>query len=131
MKKNLLYTAWVVLYILCAALGFLPERSGALQVFLSLLSLVFFLPPALLLQQGKQAGDKKTVSLVRTVSLTSLGLTLLMLIFNIVFAARTAAVGNALHALLVLVSAPMMTAGAWVVSLFLWACLLVASIYKK
>ena len=131
MKKNLLYTAWVVLYILCAALGFLPERSGALQVFLSLLSLVFFLPPALLLRQGKQAGDKKTVSLVRTVSLTSLGLTLLMLIFNIIFAARTAAVGNALHALLVLVSAPMMTAGAWVVSLFLWACLLVASIYKK
>lgn len=131
MKKNLLYTAWAVLYILCAALGFLPERSGGLQVFFTLLSLVFFLPPALLLRQGKQTGDRRTVSLIRTVSLTSLGLTLLMLIFNIVFASRTAAVGNALHALLVLVSAPMMTAGAWVVSLFLWACLLVASSLKK
>ena len=49
MNRKFLYTAWAVLFILCAAFGFVPERSGVLQALLTVLSLVFFLPPAILL----------------------------------------------------------------------------------
>ena len=31
MNKKLLYVLWSGLFILCAALGFLPEPEGALQ----------------------------------------------------------------------------------------------------
>ena len=31
MNRKFLYTAWAVLFILCAAFGFVPERSGVLQ----------------------------------------------------------------------------------------------------
>ena len=44
MNRKFLYTAWAVLFILCAAFGFVPERSGVLQALLTVLSLVFFLP---------------------------------------------------------------------------------------
>ena len=34
MKKNILWILWSGAYVLCAALGFLPERSSGLQAFL-------------------------------------------------------------------------------------------------
>ena len=58
MNRKFLYTAWAVLFILCAAFGFVPERSGVLQALLTVLSLVFFLPPAMLLY--KAAGKTGT-----------------------------------------------------------------------
>ena len=33
MKKSILWILWSGAYVLCAALGFLPERSGGLQAF--------------------------------------------------------------------------------------------------
>jgi len=36
-----------------------------------------------------------------------------------------------LHIMLVIVSSPMVCSGNWALSLFLWACLLVASLRKK
>ena len=131
MKKNILWILWSGAYVLCAALGFLPERGSVLQAFLTVLSLAFFVPPALLLHFAHRAGDQKTIRTVRTLSALSLGLTLLMLIFNIVFASGSGALGNFLHGLLVLVSAPMLSMDFWALSLFLWACLLIASLKKE
>lgn len=131
MKNTVLYTAWCVLYCLCAALGFLPERSGAVQALLTVLSLLFFVPPGLLVFRAGREQNKKILSLVRTVSITSLGLTLTALIFNIIFAAKSTAVGNFLHGLLILVSAPMLSMGYWALSLFLWACLLMATLRRR
>ena len=110
MNRKFLYTAWAVLFILCAAFGFVPERSGVLQALLTVLSLVFFLPPAMLLY--KAAGKNR-----KPVGLLSTGST---------------ALGDFLHGVLTVVSAPMLCCGSWALSLFLWACLLIwAKPWKK
>lgn len=121
MNRKILYTAWAVLFILCAAFGFVPERSGPVQALLTVVSILFFLPPALLLYRA-EGNTRKTVGIF---SALSLGATLALLVLNIVFAARSTAVGDFLHGVLTVVSAPMLCCGSWAVSLFLWACLLV------
>jgi len=120
MKKSHLFALWGVLFVLCAALGFLPESNG----WMTAVSVLFFLPPALLLYKG----DRNTVLLVRNLSALSLGVTLLTLSLNFVLAVSTEALGNILHTILVIVSAPMLCSGYWVLSLFLWACLLMGSL---
>lgn len=120
MNKKYLFILWGVLFVLCAGLGFLPETSG----WTTAASVLFFLPPALLLYKG----DRNTVLLVRNLSALSLGVTLVTLILNFVLAVSSEALGNVLHYVLTIVSAPMMCSGYWVLSLFLWACLLMASL---
>ena len=66
--------------------------------------------------------------LVRNLSVLSLGVTLVTLILNFVLAVSSETLGNLLHYVLTIVSAPMMCSGYWVLSLFLWACLLMASL---
>ena len=68
--------------------------------------------------------------LVRWLSAASLGLTLIGLCGNILAALGGAALGSIMHILLGLVSAPMFCSNFWVVSLFLWAVLLITS-FKK
>lgn len=126
MKKTILFPLWGVLFILCAGLGFIPEPAGITAVFLTLASIAFFIPPALLLISG----DRNTAALIRNLSLMSLGATLVTLILNFVFAFRSESLGNMLHGLLVVVSSPMICSGYWVLSLFLWSCLLMISLKK-
>ena len=120
MNQKVLFALWGVLFILCAGLGFLPETSG----WMTALSVIFFLPPALLLYRG----ERNTVLLVRNLSLLSLGVTLVTLILNFVLAVSSETLGNILHSVLTIVSAPMICSGYWVLSLFLWACLLMGSL---
>ena len=124
MNKKTLFVLWGVLFILCAGLGFVPEPQGALRMVLTALSVLFFLPPALLLYRA----DRNTALLVRNLSALSLGVTLLTLSLNFVLAVSTETLGNILHTILVIVSAPMLCSGYWVLSLFLWACLLMGSL---
>ncbi len=131
MKNRILYAAWGGLFVLCAGLGFLQEPAGWVRGVLTALSLVFFLPPALLLKEAHARGDHGAVTLVGSLSALSLGLTLLLLALNILSAFWSERVGIFLHALLTVVSAPMMASGFWVLSLFLWACLLLVSIRMK
>ena len=121
MKNRSLFIAWAFLFILCAIGGFIPVTKTAG------LSLLFFLPPALLLRRGNS--DER--HLVRNLSALSLVLTVLLLIANFLTAFRSEALGNALHALLTVVGCPIITSGHWAMSLFLWACLLVASLKKR
>lgn len=126
MKKNTLFVLWGAMFVLCAGLGFVPEPAGALRVILTGMSLLFFLPPALLLwREGKQ-----TALLIRNISAASLLATVVVLILNFVGAFGPEWVGNALHALLTVVSSPMLCSGYWVLSLFLWACLLMVGMKK-
>lgn len=130
MKKSTLLLIWGILYIICAGLGFIPEPQGMVRAMLFLVSLLFFLPPAVLLYRGKTQGDRDAVRLVRWLSAGSLALTLVMLCGNILAALGGAALGSIMHILLGLVSAPMFCSNFWVVSLFLWAVLLITS-FKK
>ena len=124
MNKKVLFVLWGVLFILCAGLGFVPEPQGVLKIVMTALSVLFFLPPVLLLYRS----DRNTVLLVRNLSLLSLGITLVTLILNFVLAVGSETLGNILHYILVVVSAPMVASGYWALSLFLWACLLMASL---
>lgn len=132
MKKSTLITLWGVLYIICAGLGFIPEPTGAVKTMLFLLSLVFFVPPALLLYRAKKDRDGKGRKFVRRVSLISLGCTLAALIGSILSAlTATNNMGDVMHIVLGLVSAPMYCSNYWALSLFLWAAVLMASLKKE
>ena len=128
--NRLLKYAWAGMYVLCAALGTLQGATGIAKAALVLIAVLFFLPPALLLHWHR---DAATVMLVRNLSALSLLSTLILLVLNFLFALSSEAVGNMLHYALIIVSSPMVCSGYWVLSLFLWACLLTISrkILKK
>lgn len=123
MSRKTLYALWGALFVLCAVLGLLPD-AGIWGIAAALL---FFLPPALLLYRG----GRETRHLVLNLSALSLGLTALALVVSMLTAAGSEALGNSLHYVLGIVSVPMFAARYWVLSLFLWACLLVAASRKK
>ena len=127
MKSKFLYALWVALFILCAGLGFIPEPAGVLRVLLTGLSILFFLPPALLVWKGRREKDRMALSLVRNLSIASLCLSVLLIIANFLTVFRSELLGNILHGVLVVVSSPMICSGHWAMSLFFWACLLISS----
>ncbi len=130
MKEKVLYCLWVILYAICAALGFMGEVFGIARVFLVMLAFAFFVPGAWLLILGHQQKNKKLLRRVRLVSAISLVLTLGLLVANVASVHASETLGKILHILLVLVSAPMLCGQYWIMSLFLWACLLFASFLK-
>ncbi len=131
MKQKTLYPIWGLLYILCVVLGFLEQRNGALDIALIVVSVGFFVPGVLLLIDAYKESDKKALLRLRYISLGSLVLTMVLLMAGIA-AARSGSVvlGDVLHYLLAVVSAPMLCSGVWALSIFLWACLFIASFPK-
>lgn len=128
MKQSHLFALWGSLFILCSALGFLPAPSPAMQVLMTLLSITFFVPAAILLYRAGKTGDTDTSLLIRNLSAISLALTAALLIANFLTVLAPAWLGNALHVLLAVLSTPMICSGYWALSLFLWACLLIVGI---
>lgn len=124
MKKTVLLSIWGIGYAVCAVLGFLPEPEGALAVLMSILSVLFFLPPFLLLYLSDRSGDQHCIALIRNLSALSLLVTVVVLVLNFMSAMGGEFLGNVLYYLLVIVSSPMICSGYWALSLFLWACLL-------
>ena len=127
MNKKTIFILWGMLFILCAGFGFVPAPAGAMKGLMTTLSILFFLPPVWLLYQA----DRETALLIRNLSLLSLGITLVTLILNFVLAVSSEFLGNVLHYILVIVSVPMICSGYWVLSLFLWACLLMVSLKQS
>ena len=127
MSRKDLYALWAVFFILCAGLGFIPEPGQVLSVFMTGMSVLFFVPPAVLVYRAAGAKDKDTLKLVRNLSALSLGVTVTALVLNLLGAVYSDVLGNILHYFLVVVSSPMIASGYWVLSLFLWACLLIAA----
>ena len=131
MKEKLLYALWACLYILCVGLGFVPNPTGFGKFLLISTAVIFFLPGWLLLYESWQTGNAKLRLRVRIVSILSLSLTLILIVANFLSVRASMEVGNLLYELLALVSAPMLCAQSWVLSMFLWACLLFASFKKN
>ena len=127
MTEKKLFILWGALFILCAALGFIPEPQGFLKVLLVLVSVLFFVPGFWLLYRAFTSGNAEVAGYIRLISLVSLGGTLVFLVLNFLSAAATNAAGSFLYSLLVIVSSPMVCSQYWVLSLFLWAFLLIAS----
>lgn len=130
MKKSSLMAVWGIFYIICAGLGFIPEPEGVARIFLTVISVLFFVPPAILLYDAFSGRDRKTILLIRRLSALSLGVTLVLLIANFLAALTSEWLGTVLHVLLAICSAPMFCSNYWILSLFLWAVLLVSSMQK-
>lgn len=123
MKQKTLYAIWGVLYALCCALGFLPQKGVILTVF----SVLFFLPGVLILADAYQRQNQTALRTLRYVSLGSLVLTLALLAASFASAQGSLKLGDVLHYILGIVSVPMFCSSIWALSLFLWACLFIAS----
>lgn len=123
MKNRILYVLWGVLFAVCAALGFLPAPEGALKVLCVVLSVVFFVPPMLLVHSG----DRRNTALVRNLAVLALVLALVMLVVNILSASASETIGTVLYYMLIIVTSPMICSRYWVLTLFLWAYLMIYS----
>lgn len=127
MKTKTLFVLWGGLFVLCAALSFIPNPAGALQLLLMLTSFLFFVPPALLLHRSKEEGNRQLARLVRNLSAASLVLTAVLLVVTFLCVLAPVWVGNLLHIVLTVVSVPMICCGNWALSMFLWACLMICA----
>lgn len=129
MNKTFWYGIWAILFAACAVLGLVSQVGNTLRVLMVLLALAFFVPPTVLMAQAISSGDRKTLRRIRNLSALSLLATLVLMVVNIAAALRVSEkLGQVLHVLLVLVSSPMNCMGNGLVSLFLWACLLMVGI---
>lgn len=127
-RNNKLYIAWGILFIVSALLGFIPEPDGLVKALLVLLGVGFFVPGGLLLYYAAKEQDMATMGCIRNLSLISLCTTFVLLLANFYSFFLTEAAGDYLYGLLVIASAPMVCGQFWAMSLFLWACLLMASL---
>lgn len=131
MKKTILWCAWAFLYALCAGLGYITDPTDTQKLALLAMALIFFIPGLLLLIDALRIGDKKTLLQLRWISGISLGLTLVLLVANVMSALASEAVGNVLYEILIFVSVPMICSQQWLLSMFLWACLFFATLVGR
>lgn len=135
MNKILSY-AWAVMYLLCAGLGTIQDATGIAKVALVVISVLFFLPPALLLYNNLMADRPGVVRRIRKICIVSLVLTTIFLIafFVVTFLAAGGIVQpgtlNVFYYLLLVVSSPLFCGQFFFLSIFLWACLLFATFIK-
>ncbi len=128
MKNRTLWILWLGLYIACTLLSIVANPQGIVYVALLLLGMAFFAPPIALVLRAFREKDKKLLRLMRNLSLTSLILTVVLILITFMAVNASATVGTILFILLILVSCPMVCTQIWVISLFGWAFLLMASI---
>ena len=120
-----LYFSWGILYALSAVLGLVQDPSEIQKLLMLIFSLTFFVPGFLLLYNAIQSGNRKGVLTVRLISLASLVLTTGGLVAMLLSAGMGSEVAtDVTYYVLAVVSVPMLCSQIWVVSLFLWACLL-------
>ncbi len=131
MKKRILYIAWLFLYLLCAALGHSVNPTAVRQTVMTCLSVIFFVPGFWLLIDSWLRRDKKGIRRLIFICLTSLSVTLVMLLANLLSVTGSETLGNVLFVMLIWLSSPMVCSGYWFLSLFLWAILLFSSITCK
>ncbi len=130
MKKKIAFAIWAVLYALCVALGFVPNPEGFGKILLIATSLIFFLPGFYLAYLAGKENCRKTLLALRLISGGILTLSLVFLVLNFLSVYFSAHTGLVVYVLLVMFSAPMVCSQVWVLSLFLWACLLILSLPK-
>lgn len=132
MSYPILYTLWASMFLLTAALGLLfPQETGLSRWVLTAVSVIFFVPPWMILHRARAAEDRSQIRLVRYLSLASVLLTAVLLVLNLRSAGLSEAMGRALNAALAVVSAPMLCSNLFVLPIFLWGCLIADTFRKK
>lgn len=131
MKNKLLYALWGFLYIVCYALSHAGSPEVSQTAALTVIGVLFFLPPVWLLVDAIVHNRRRTVLVLRWIGIGSLVLTVIAFMANLSAVTASEMLGNALHEVLLLVSVPLGCMQFSLVSLFLWACLVFGSFYKK
>ena len=127
MSNLFLSIIWAFLYAACAILGFIPSPSGAISGLLISASILFFLPPTVLLLRAAKQKNQKLIKQIRNVSLIWLVTALVLIVLNILSVMSSELTGIVLYYMLIIIASPMVCGQYWIISLFLWACLLMAS----
>lgn len=130
MKDKQLYLYWLYLFIICAALGFIQDRSPLGVALLTVVGLGFFVPPALLVYRDIRAKQRRNLIRVALLSGCSLlGTVVLFIVYwFLLTTAGSDVTANIAYAALTVLASPMMCVALPALSLFGWACLLIASI---
>ena len=128
MKAKTLYPLWGVFYIICVLLGAIPERNPVADAVLTAVSILFFVPPGLLLVAAWKDHDTVRLKQLCIISACSLGLTGLALVGNFLSVFYSELAGDIMHIILLAVSAPMLCCKSWALSLLLWAILFFSAI---
>ena len=123
-KRTFLYMLWGFFYVICGLISNVEQPDAAQKTALVILSLIFFIPPVCLLVNGLRRNHEKTIRVLRLLSILSLSLTLAVFVANIAVVGASETVGNVLYQVLIWVSVPMVCSQVYVLSLFLWGCLL-------
>ena len=119
-----IWMIWAAAYVTCTVCGFFPVAPGALTGLFLLLSLGFFVPPAVLIYKAVDHKWPKILRVIRNLSIISLSLTLVTILLNFVAFEASKAWGLVLYWILILVSTPMICSQVWVIGLFGWSVLL-------
>lgn len=127
MKEKMLYAIWGAMYILCAGLGFIPQRDAFTSAMLTILAVLFFVPGIVLLYEAMREKNTAGIKRIRIIAICSLVLTMLSLCITFMTVTGSASLGNFMQILLTIFSVPMLCSEYWALSLFLWACLLFGS----
>ena len=130
MSYGILYGLWGGLFALSAVLGFFPAE-GAFRAVCMALAAAVFLPPWIIVRKSRRDGQSKHRKIVRNLSLASIGATTALLALNVMSAGWSERMGDALHAALVVISAPMVCGRNYMLSLFLWGILLMGAAGKE
>lgn len=132
MKEKILYLIWGCLYILCVGLGTVQEAQGLMKLSLTVIGVIFFVPGGILLYDALSSGNRKGVLRIRWISIASLTLTMAGLAgFLASGASGSEGTVNLAYEILMLVSSPMACSQFWLLSIFLWGCLLSATFLGK
>ena len=130
MSRKVLYIVWLVAYGICGALGLIQPGDGVQAGAMTACSVLFFVPPGILLAQAIRHKDLRAMKRIRLISILCLSLTLVCLIANIAVFNASETVGNVMYVLLNFLSVPMVCSQYYALGLFLWGCLLFATFPK-
>ena len=127
-KVEILYGIWAVMYIGAVLLSLIDNVQGVGAVLLNIYSVLFFVPGGILAYWAIRQRDKVQLRLLRIISGVSLSVTGVVLVIIFLFVQGSSLLGKILNSFLILLSALFMIAPFWAASIFLWACLLMATI---
>ena len=116
---------------MCYALGHMTQPDSSQAAALTVIGVLFFLPGVWLLVDAIRRQDRRSVLAIRWISIGSLTLTVLAFLGNLASVTASEAVGDLLNEVLLFVSVPLGCMQFSLVSLFLWACMLFGSFYRK
>ena len=127
-KVGILYGIWAVMYVGAVLLSLLDNVQGSGLVLVNIFSFLFFIPGGILAFWAIRQKAAAQLRALRIISAVSLSLTVVLLVISFVCSQASGWMALILNSLLILLSAPLLIAPFWAASLFLWACLLMATL---